>query len=192
MEQNISVNVSFSLLINQYCSEYEWIIVIEFQYCWLTHTQNFMKVIMRRKKTIRCLCRLLWFGHVVRMEQNVSVTVSYSLQPVLINQYCSEYEWIRVVEFQYYWLTHTQNFMKVIMSRKKRFAADLDCSGSAMLFGWKIMFRWDGYLMSGLVKVSIEDDLVSVERKKEPNRRRQLVWPTSESLLEAGVPGRMC
>ena len=33
------------------------------------------------------------------------------MQAVLINQRCREYEWIRVVEFQYSWLIHTQNFM---------------------------------------------------------------------------------
>ena len=77
-------------------------------------------VIMSSKKTIHCRCRLRWFGHIVQMEQNISVNFSYSLQPVLINQYCSEYEWISVIEFQYCWFTHTQNFTKVIMSRKKK------------------------------------------------------------------------
>ena len=33
---------------------------------------------------------------------------AYSLQPVVINQRCSEYEWIRVAEFKYCWFTHTK------------------------------------------------------------------------------------
>ena len=41
----------------------------------------------------------------------MSTLCAYSLQPRFINQYWTEYEWIRVIEFQYYWLTHNQNYM---------------------------------------------------------------------------------
>ena len=41
----------------------------------------------------------------------MSTLYSYSMQPELINQCCTEYEWIRVVEFQCCWLTYTQDYM---------------------------------------------------------------------------------
>ena len=46
----------------------------------------------------------VWIKHISNVMSLMSVLYSYSLQPVSINQHCSEYEWIRVVEFQYCWL----------------------------------------------------------------------------------------
>ena len=49
----------------------------------------------------------------------ISTLYSYSLQPVLINQCCSEYEWFRVVEFPNCRFTHAQNYTILMSSEKK-------------------------------------------------------------------------
>ena len=44
---------------------------------------------------------------------------SYSLQPILINLGWTDYEWIRVVEFQHCWLIHIHTWM--LMSSEKTY-----------------------------------------------------------------------
>ena len=53
----------------------------------------------------------IWIKYVLISMSLMSTLYSYSLQSVLINQCWTEYEWIRVVEFQFCWFTHIQNFM---------------------------------------------------------------------------------
>ena len=65
--------------------------------------------------------RGVWIKHSSNAMSLMSMLHSNSLQSVLINQCWTEYKWIRVVEFQYYWITHTQNYIRLA---KKRFIAD--------------------------------------------------------------------
>ena len=39
---NVVLMLIVLILINKYCSEYDWTRVVKFQYCWLTYIQNFM------------------------------------------------------------------------------------------------------------------------------------------------------
>ena len=43
----------------------------------------------------------LWIKHISNGMSLMPTLYSYSLQPVLINQSCSEHEWNRVVKCQY-------------------------------------------------------------------------------------------
>ena len=48
----------------------------------------------------------------------ITTLYSYSLQPILINQCWTEYEWIRLIKFQYCWLTDTQHLLALMSSEK--------------------------------------------------------------------------
>ena len=69
----------------------------------------------------------------------MSTFKAYSLQPVLINQRCSEYEWIRVSKIsillysKLYYISYIQNFISAHKQRKNN---SLPISSMYTQYGW--------------------------------------------------------
>ena len=79
-------------------------------YEWFESLESFMSII-RFFKIYESKWVGVWIKHISNVISLMSTLYLYSLQPVLINKCCSEYKWIKVVELQYNFLTHTQIFM---------------------------------------------------------------------------------